>query len=66
MPANYVKEVEPKIVRKVVKKPAVIQEQVPVQKTGYRKEKVVRKKKREKDSGGGGGRTLRRTPSGEQ
>jgi spectrin beta len=67
LPANYIKEVEPKVVKKLVKKPVRIQEQVPVKKIGYRKEKQLVAKRpslKKKDSGsGGGGRKLRRTPS---
>ena len=55
VPANYVKEVEPKIVRKMVKRPIKIPEKVMVKKTGYRKEM---RKKAKKDAS-----RLRRTPS---
>ena len=53
MPANYVKEIEPKVVQKVVKRPVRVPVKVKVEKTGVRKE--LRKKTK---SG------LRRTPSG--
>jgi len=52
VPANYVKEIEPKIVEKVVKRPVKVPRKVMVEKTGVRKE--LRKKKE----------GLRRTPSG--
>lgn len=56
VPANYVKEVDPKIVQKKVKKPVKVQEKVKVPKQGVKKEMV--KKKKSKGSG-----SLRRTPS---
>lgn len=59
VPANYVKEVEPKMVRKVVQKPVKVQEKVLVTKTGFKKEHV--KKKKDK-----GNAKLRRTPSGKE
>ena len=62
VPANYVKEVEPKIVQKMVKRPVKVQERVKVIKTGMRKEPMKREKKL---SGGSGAKKLRRTPSGE-
>jgi len=58
VPANYVKEIEPKVHRKVVKKPVIVPVKVKVQKTGIRKELV--KKKRTPSS------KLRRTPSGKR
>lgn len=54
VPANYVKEIEPKIVEKVVKRPVKVPRKVMVEKTGVRKE--LRKKKKKEG--------LRRTPSG--
>lgn len=54
MPANYVKEIEPKVVQKVVKRPMKVPVKVKVEKSGVRKE--LRKKKTD----------LRRTPSGLQ
>jgi spectrin beta len=56
VPANYVKEIEPKVIRKTVKRPVKEPVKVIVQKTGTRKEFV--KKKRTPSS------KLRRTPSG--
>ena len=53
VPANYVKEIEPKIMQKIVKRPVKIPVKVTVEKTGVRRE--LQKKKK---SG------LRRTPSG--
>jgi len=52
VPANYVKDIEPKIVKKIVKRPVKVPQKVTVVKTGVRKE--LRKKKTD----------LRRTPSG--
>lgn len=52
VPANYVKEIEPKVVQKVVKRPVKVPVKVKVEKTGVRKE--LQKKKT----------GLRRTPSG--
>ena len=52
VPANYVKEIEPKIVQKVVKRPVKVPTKVKVEKTGVRRE--LQKKKA----------GLRRTPSG--
>lgn len=57
VPANYVKEVEPKVTQKVVHRPTKVSEKVLVKKTVMKKE-VVQKKK-EKSS------KLRRAPSGE-
>lgn len=56
VPANYVKEVEPKVVQKVVKQAVKVPEKVKVKKTIMKKEVV--KKKKEKSS------QLRRAPSG--
>ena len=56
MPANYVTETDPKIVKKKVKVPVKVPEVVKVTKTEMRKE--VLKKKKPLSS-------LRRTPSGE-
>lgn len=56
VPANYVKETEPKVSSKVVKRPMVVPEKVRVKKTVMKKEVV--KKKPEKSS------KLRRAPSG--
>ena len=58
VPANYIREVDPKVIRKTVKRPTRVQVKQPVKKTGYRKETVVKKRKKVK------GTTLRRTPSG--
>lgn len=55
VPANYVKEHEPKIVKKVVQRPVKVPEKVLVKKTIMKKEIV--KTKAEKPS------TLRRAPS---
>ena len=55
-PANYVKEVEPKVTQKVIHRPTKVPEKVKVKKVVMKKE-VVRKKK-EKAS------KLRRAPSG--
>nr|XP_022333961.1 spectrin alpha chain, non-erythrocytic 1-like isoform X4 [Crassostrea virginica] len=55
VPANYVKEVEPKVTQKVVRRPTKVPEKVLVKKTVMKKE-VVQKKK-EKSS------KLRRAPS---
>lgn len=55
VPANYVKEVDPKVVHKTVKRPVKVTEMVPVTKTAVRREKVKKKK---------GDTKLRRTPSG--
>lgn len=57
VPANYVKEVEPKVTQKVVRRPTKVPEKVIVKKTVMKKE-VVQKKK-EKAS------KLRRAPSGD-
>lgn len=56
VPANYVKEVDPKVVQKVVKQPIKVPERVKVKKIVMKKEVV--KKKKEKPS------SLRRAPSG--
>ena len=56
VPANYVKEIEPKVYRKVVKKPVKEPVKVMVEKTGVRKELVKRKR--------GPSTKIRRTPSG--
>ena len=58
VPANYIREVDPKVIRKTVKRPTRVQVKQPVKKTGYRKETVVKRRKKVK------GTTLRRTPSG--
>ena len=58
VPANYIREVDPKVIRKTVKRPTRVQVKQPVRKTGYRKETVVKRRKKVK------GTTLRRTPSG--
>ncbi|KAL4238363.1 Spectrin beta chain [Mactra antiquata] len=55
VPANYVKEYEPKVVKKVVQRPVKVPEKVKVKKTVMKKEVV--KTKTEKPS------TLRRAPS---
>jgi len=55
VPANYVKEIEPKFVTKVVKNPATVPVKVMTTKTGVRKELAKKKK--------GAGTSLRRTPS---
>lgn len=54
LPSNYVKEIEPRIIKKVVRKPTDEPVKVKVKKTGYKKE-LVRKKK---------STNLRRKPSG--
>jgi spectrin beta len=56
VPSNYVKEVEPKVVQKVVRRPMKIPEKVKVVKTIMKKE-VVQKKKKKSNK-------LRRAPSG--
>ena len=56
VPANYVKEYEPKIEKKVVQRPVKVPEKVKVKKTVMKKEVV--KTKKEKPS------SLRRAPSG--
>ena len=61
-PANYVKEVEPKIVQKKVKRRVKVPEKVMVTKTGTKKE--LQKKKKPKRNLKPGGK-VRRTPSGE-
>lgn len=55
VPANYVKEIEPKVIQKSVKHPVKEPVKVKVLKTGVRKELVKKPK---------GGANLRRTPSG--
>ena len=52
VPANYVKEIEPKTVQKLVKRPVKVPVKVKVEKT------LVRRELRKKKNG------LRRTPSG--
>ncbi|KAH9509152.1 hypothetical protein Btru_049222 [Bulinus truncatus] len=54
VPANYVKEVDPKIVNKTTKQPVVVSEKVKVKKVVMKKEVVKNKKKSNK---------LRRAPS---
>ncbi|XP_041352702.1 spectrin beta chain, non-erythrocytic 5-like isoform X2 [Gigantopelta aegis] len=44
VPANYVKEVDPKIIQKVIKRPVMVPERVIVKKTVMKKEVVRRKK----------------------
>ena len=62
VPANYVKEVEPKVVQKMVKRPVKVQEKIKVMKTGTRQEKrKVPKGGKQKTPGV---KKLRRTPSG--
>lgn len=56
VPANYVKEVQPKVMQKVIRKPMTVLEKVKVNKTVMKKEVV--KKKADKPS------KLRRAPSG--
>ena len=58
VPANYVKEVEPKIIQKVIKRPVMVPERVMVKKTVMKKE-VVRRKKDISAK-------VRRAPSGKQ
>ncbi|XP_059148013.1 spectrin beta chain, non-erythrocytic 2-like isoform X3 [Physella acuta] len=55
VPVNYVKEVEPKVVQKVVKQPVMVPEKVMVKKTIMKKEVVKKKKKKSAK--------LRRAPS---
>lgn len=55
VPANYVKEVEPKVTQKVVRRPTKVPEKVIVKKTVMKKEVVQKKEKASK---------LRRAPSG--
>ncbi|KAL5008187.1 hypothetical protein ScPMuIL_013768 [Solemya velum] len=43
VPANYVKDTEPKVIQKIVKKPTKVQEKVKVRKTVMKKEVVKRK-----------------------
>ena len=54
VPANYVKEVDPKLVKKVVRKPVKVREKVKVKKPAVKKE-IVKKKRTN---------SLRRSPSG--
>merc|ERR1712032_1752700 len=54
VPANYVKEVDPKVVQKVIKQPVKVPEKVKVKKTVMKKEVVMKKKTRS---------SLRRAPS---
>ncbi|XP_012946429.2 spectrin alpha chain, non-erythrocytic 1 [Aplysia californica] len=54
VPANYVKEVEPKVVQKVIKQPVKVPEKVKVKKIVMKKEVVKKKKSRS---------SLRRAPS---
>lgn len=56
VPANYVKEHEPKVIKKVVQKPVKIPEKVKVKKTVMKKEVVKAKPERTT--------SLRRAPSG--
>jgi spectrin beta len=57
VPANYMKEINPKVIKKVIKKTVNVPQKVMVTKTGYRKEiRPIKKKKSSK---------VRRTPSGE-
>lgn len=56
VPANYVKDHEPKVVKKVVQKPVKIPEKVKVMKTVMKKEVVKSKPERASN--------LRRAPSG--
>ena len=56
VPANYVKEVQPKVSQKVVRRPVMVKEKVKVKKNVMKKEVV--KKKADKPS------KLRRAPSG--
>ena len=58
VPANYVKEVEPRIIRKPSKKIVIVPEKVKVKKMATRKE-VVKRKRSDRSK-------LRRTPSGLQ
>ena len=57
VPANYVKEVDPKVVQKVIKQPVKVPEKVKVKKTVMKKEVVMKKKTRS---------SLRRAPSGKK
>lgn len=56
VPANYVKEITPKVIKKVIKKTETVPQKVKVTKTGYRKELRPVKKK---------SHGVRRTPSSE-
>ncbi|XP_064623906.1 spectrin beta chain, non-erythrocytic 2-like isoform X3 [Lineus longissimus] len=58
VPANYVKEVEPKVIQRIVKKPVKVPETVKVKKTVYQKEAVPKLPKKK-----GKGKGIRRTPS---
>lgn len=62
VPANYVKEVEPKVVQKKVKKPVKVPEKVMVTKTGTKKELVKKKAPKQKRNLKPSSK-LRRTPS---
>ena len=64
VPANYVKEIDPKVVQKIVKRPVKVQEKIKVMRTGTRPEKrKVPKGGKQKPPGA---KKLRRTPSGKQ
>ena len=54
LPANYIKEIEPKVIKKVVKKPERVPVKVKETRTGVRKELAKKKKP---------ATSLRRTPS---
>ena len=58
-PANYLKEIEPKVFQKVTQVPVKVQEKVKVKKPSVKKE-IVKRKVSGSDKGG----KLRRTPSG--
>jgi hypothetical protein len=60
VPANYVKEIEPKVMQKKTKKPVVVPVKVMVTKTGYKKEMQTRLKPKKKKKGSS---KVRRTPS---
>ena len=64
VPANYIKEIEPKVVKKVVRKPVQVPEKVMVTKTGTRKE-LVKSKKPKKKRDLKSSSKVRRTPSSE-
>jgi spectrin beta len=59
VPANYVKEVEPKVIQRIVKKPVKVSETVKVKKTVYEKQPVPKLPKKKNK-----GKGIRRTPSG--
>jgi len=63
VPANYMKDVDPKIIQKVRKRPVKVPKKVRVIKTGTRKEVVQRKPSNEDSKRSN---KLRRTPSGKQ